>query len=69
MDKLTTALLKALGLICIWCTILIVLFLCLYFTIMAFYVSLFLGIVALFVDAVIVATYYYYDDNDKPSHG
>ncbi len=69
MDKLTTALLKALGLICIWCAILIVLFLCLYLTIAAFYVSTFLGIAALFTDAVIVATYYYYDEDDKPSHG
>ncbi len=68
MDNLITAFLKALGMVCLWCAVLIVLFLCLYLTIMAFNVSLFLGIVALFVDAVIVATINYYDEK-KPSVG
>lgn len=65
MDNLLAALLKGLGMVCLWCGILLVLFVCLYFTIAAFYVSLFLGFAALFTDAVIVATYYYYEEPDK----
>jgi len=69
MDKLTTALLKAIGLVCIWCAIIILLFLCLYLTATAFTVSPFLGLFALFVDAVIVATFYYYDNDKMPFGG
>ena len=65
MDNLLAAFLKGLGLVCIWCAIIIALFLCLYFTILAFGISVPLGFVALFVDAVLVAALHYYED-DKP---
>lgn len=65
MDNLIAALLKGLGLVCLWCAIIIALFLCLYFTIIAFDISVSLGFVALFVDAVLVATLHYYEEPDK----
>ena len=69
MDKLTAALLKAFGLICFWCASLIGFLLCLYLTASAFEISVPLGLVALFVDAVIIATVYYYGEDDKPTSG
>lgn len=65
MDNLLAALLKGLGMVCLWCGILIVVFLCLFLTVKAFEISAALGFVALFVDAVIVASVHYYEEPDK----
>ncbi len=75
MDNLKTAFLKGLGVVCIGCAQIAFALLCLYLTVWAFSVSPLLGFAALFVDAVIVATFRYYDgdivDDDvkKPTVG